>query len=316
MEQMDNLKEIEKKAKKKTKSFLLIGLVLWMGFLFFFLNQSRNEHSLVFAQILPTGWDPIPPVPVIFRKDTTNIDPNVDPNIVVIDSTDIDTSKNLGNRYSLRSFAPSIGNQLSLGSCVSWATAYAGFTIVRRVEENNPALEPYSPLNLYVRYKKHFKEDVCGDGAYTAYALNILKRKGCSLFKNFRNRCDTDVEVEKVYNDKLYSYDQISPRDLTSLKTSISSKRPVVISIPCYENCWSNAVLQNGVWSGYYSGAENGGHAMCVIGFDDNKGGGAFEVMNSWGEDWGDNGFFWITYDDFTKHVNDCYALIGRNVRK
>ena len=313
---MDNLKEIEKKAKKKTKSFLLIGLVLWMGFLFFFLNQSRNEHSLVFAQILPTGWDSIPPVPVIFRKDTTNIDPNVDPNIVVIDSTDIDTSKNLGNRYSLRSFAPSIGNQLSLGSCVSWATAYAGFTIVRRVEENNPALEPYSPLNLYVRYKKHFKEDVCGDGAYTAYALNILKRKGCSLFKNFRNRCDTDVEVEKVYNDKLYSYDQISPRDLTSLKTSISSKRPVVISIPCYENCWSNAVLQNGVWSGYYSGAENGGHAMCVIGFDDNKGGGAFEVMNSWGEDWGDNGFFWITYDDFTKHVNDCYALIGRNVRK
>jgi len=312
MEQMDNLKEIEKKAKKKTKSFLLIGLVLWMGFLFFFLNQSRNEHSLVFAQILPTGWDPIPPVPVIFRKDTTNIDPNVDPNIVVIDSTDIDTSKNLGNRYSLRSFAPSIGNQLSLGSCVSWATAYAGFTIVRRVEENNPALEPYSPLNLYVRYKKHFKEDVCGDGAYTAYALNILKRKGCSLFKNFRNRCDTDVEVEKVYNDKLYSYDQISPRDLTSLKTSISSKRPVVISIPCYENCWSNAVLQNGVWSGYYSGAQNGGHAMCVIGFDDNKGGGAFEVMNSWGEDWGDNGFFWITYDDFTKHVNDCYALIGK----
>jgi len=309
---MDNLKEIEKKAKKKTKSFLLIGLVLWMGFLFFFLNQSRNEHSLVFAQILPTGWDPIPPVPVIFRKDTTNIDPNVDPNIVVIDSTDIDTSKNLGNRYSLRSFAPSIGNQLSLGSCVSWATAYAGFTIVRRVEENNPALEPYSPLNLYVRYKKHFKEDVCGDGAYTAYALNILKRKGCSLFKNFRNRCDTDVEVEKVYNDKLYSYDQISPRDLTSLKTSISSKRPVVISIPCYENCWSNAVLQNGVWSGYYSGAQNGGHAMCVIGFDDNKGGGAFEVMNSWGEDWGDNGFFWITYDDFTKHVNDCYALIGK----
>ncbi len=51
---------------------------------------------------------------------------------------------------------------------------------------------------------------------------------------------------------------------------------------------------------------------MCVIGFDDNKGGGAFEVMNSWGEDWGNNGFFWITYDDFTKHVNDCYALIGK----
>ncbi len=53
MEHMNNLKDIEKKAKKKTKSFILIGLVLWMGFLFFFLNQSRNEHSLVFAQKVP-----------------------------------------------------------------------------------------------------------------------------------------------------------------------------------------------------------------------------------------------------------------------
>ena len=45
---------------------------------------------------------------------------------------------------------------------------------------------------------------------------------------------------------------------------------------------------------------------------DDNKGGGDFEVMNSWGTDFGVNGFFWISYADFTKHVNDCYALIGK----
>lgn len=313
--EFEQFKEAEKKAKKKTRMFLFLGLTIWMGFLFFFLNQSRHEHSLVFAQILPNGWDPIPPVPVIFRKDTTNIDPNVDPNIVVIDSTDIDTSKNIGNSYSLKKFAPSVGNQGQLGSCVSWATAYAGFTITRRIEEDNPNLEPYSPLNLYVRYKKHFKEDVCSYGAYTAYALNILKRKGCSLFKNFRNSCNTDVEVEKVYSDKLYSYDQMSPSDLTSIKASLSSKRPVVIGIICYENCWSNAVMQNGVWSGYYSGKNKGGHAMCVVGYDDNKNGGAFEVMNSWGEDWGDNGFFWIKYADFIKHVDDCYSLIGRKVR-
>ena len=150
--------------------------------------------------------------------------------------------------------------------------------------------------------------------AYIVYLSSTTEKspKSMKAFWSIPELDQTDVDEEKVYNDKLYSYDQISPNDLTSLKTSISSKRPVVISIPCYENCWSNAVLQNGVWSGYYSGEMKGGHAMCVIGYDDNKGGGAFEVMNSWGEDWGDNGFFWITYDDFTKHVNDCYALIGK----
>ena len=126
-------RELEKKAKNRTKGFLILGLAFWMGFLFFFLNQSRYEHSLIFAQVLPTGWDPIPPVPIIFRNDTTDIDPNIDPNIVVIDSTELDTSVNISSGYSLIKYAPSVGNQGQLGSCVSWATAYAGFTNVRRI---------------------------------------------------------------------------------------------------------------------------------------------------------------------------------------
>ena len=52
---------------------------------------------------------------------------------------------------------------------------------------------------------------------------------------------------------------------------------------------------------------------MCVIGYDDNKSGGSFEVMNSWGEDWGDKGFFWIKYADFPIHVDECYAMIARS---
>jgi hypothetical protein len=41
-----------------------------------------------------------------------------------------------------------------------------------------------------------------------------------------------------------------------------------------------------------------GGHAMCVVGYDDQKYGGAFEVQNSWGNDWGNGGFFWVRYVD------------------
>jgi len=37
------------------------------------------------------------------------------------------------------------------------------------------------------------------------------------------------------------------------------------------------------------------GHVMCIVGYDDAKG--AFKVRNSWGADWGENGYVWIAYD-------------------
>jgi hypothetical protein len=48
---------------------------------------------------------------------------------------------------------------------------------------------------------------------------------------------------------------------------------------------------------------------MCVVGYDDSKFGGAFEIMNSWGTDWGDKGFIWIRYNDFAKHVRNAVEM-------
>ena len=51
---------------------------------------------------------------------------------------------------------------------------------------------------------------------------------------------------------------------------------------------------------------ENGGHAMCIIAYDDNKFDGAFLVQNSWGEDWGKDGYFWLPYSEITEHDYGC----------
>ena len=39
-------------------------------------------------------------------------------------------------------------------------------------------------------------------------------------------------------------------------------------------------------------------HAVVIIGYDDNKYGGSFRILNSWGENWGENGMGWIRYED------------------
>jgi Papain family cysteine protease len=52
-----------------------------------------------------------------------------------------------------------------------------------------------------------------------------------------------------------------------------------------------------------------GGHCMCIIGYDDRLEGGAFQIMNSWGPDWGENGIAWIRYKDFMHFNKEAYAL-------
>ena len=56
--------------------------------------------------------------------------------------------------------------------------------------------------------------------------------------------------------------------------------------------------------------AKHGRHAMCTIGYDDKKFGGAFEIQNSWGTRYGKGGFIWIRYKDFGEFVYNAIELI------
>lgn len=53
------------------------------------------------------------------------------------------------------------------------------------------------------------------------------------------------------------------------------------------------------------------GHAMTIIGYDDSKygGEGAFEIMNSWGQNWGNKGYVWIRYKDFNRFLTHAYRI-------
>lgn len=48
--------------------------------------------------------------------------------------------------------------------------------------------------------------------------------------------------------------------------------------------------------------------ASVVVGFDENKQ--AFELRMPWGNDWGANGYIWVSYDDFERVAQNGYALL------
>lgn len=49
-----------------------------------------------------------------------------------------------------------------------------------------------------------------------------------------------------------------------------------------------------------------GGHTVLCVGFDRTKK--LFHIMNSWGNDWGDNGYFWMPFSWF-EHSGTTYDL-------
>ena len=74
----------------------------------------------------------------------------------------------------------------------------------------------------------------------------------------------------------------------------------------CYSGSRAYDYDLNSNYTGWEEGAEKpkADHAVTIVGWDDAKetqdaeNPGAFLVMNSWGTDWGDEGLFWISYND------------------
>jgi C1A family cysteine protease len=51
-------------------------------------------------------------------------------------------------------------------------------------------------------------------------------------------------------------------------------------------------------------GEASGGHAVLCVGFDSDKK--LFRIMNSWGNDWKDKGFFWLPFSWFERSGTTC----------
>jgi hypothetical protein len=94
---------------------------------------------------------------------------------------------------------------------------------------------------------------------------------------------------------------------LNNVKEALNHEYPVVIGVELRKSFNKEQMKGTGLWKPTNDEKAEGHHAMCVIGYDDTKFGGSFEVMNSYGADFGDNGFVWIRYADFKKYVKEAY---------
>jgi C1A family cysteine protease len=231
---------------------------------------------------------------------------------------------------SLRQFAPTPRNQGEQSSCVGWSTCYSARTILEAVAKGvQPNSTPFSPAYIY----NQIHEGGCMNGSFINDALDKMKAEGVlplSQFPYSENACNrrpTSSERQQAGNYRIKGYNRLTNGqsfdiDITAMKQNLAKGAPVLIAMPVGGSFY-NGVGSDGLWnptgrdydklemfrSGDYDRSGLGGHAMCVIGYDNDKFGGAVEIQNSWGPDFGDRGFFWMKYKDFESFCMEAYGL-------
>jgi hypothetical protein len=231
-----------------------------------------------------------------------------------------DPTKNpLPESANLQKYAPTPGDQGHQGSCVAWSSAYGARTILEaaRTGEDPNSLR-FSPSFLY----NQIGMDGC-QGSYIVKAMDFMTRRGSVAYDRFPYS-DQDCsrqpsqqllsEAEQFRmrgSNRLTKGDRTDVIDLRAIKENLSQGAPVVIGM-MVGGSYMQPMMGQDVWT---PNAEDrslmgfGGHAQCVVGYDDAKYGGAFLIMNSWGPQWGNNGFAWVRYRDFSYFVREAYGL-------
>jgi C1A family cysteine protease len=231
-----------------------------------------------------------------------------------------DNVKNpIPNSVSLLKYAPKRLNQDKQGSCVDWYSSYAARNILQaRMTGKNPRNVAFSPSFLY----NQIALANC-QGTYLSEAMKTLKEVGDLPFTQFSydetscKKLPSSSEKNNASSYKIKGYNRLTvdgdkyKTDMLAIKQNLAQGAPVLIGM-MVGGTFMKEMEGEKVWlptEDDYSQSVFGGHAMCVIGYDDFLEGGAFQIMNSWGEEWGEKGIGWVRYEDFNTFTKEAYGL-------
>lgn len=198
----------------------------------------------------------------------------------------------------LRSKCSPIEDQRDLGACT-------GHAIVGALEYlENVEREDFVRLSrLFVYYNERLLEDTTQSdaGAQIADGIRVISSYGVckeTLWpydtKKFRQRPDGASYAEAL-DHKAVEYSAVDQTE-EHLIAVLAGRRPIVFGIMVYASFESDEVAKTGIVPMPQPNEKcMGGHAVLIVGYDRTKR--MFLVRNSWGTDWGIEGYFWLPFD-------------------
>lgn len=231
----------------------------------------------------------------------------------IINKTNTNTNNSLYKKFKayeffsdipyidLRNRCPKIYNQGNLGSCTANALAF-GYEYTELMEKDNIKESIEIPSRLFIYYNERKIEHTIDEdsGAELYVGVSTLKNIGVcneSLWKYDINKFKQKphescyIEAKNHTIDKFYAIEQ----RICQLKAALIQGFPVIFGFIVYKSFMTEKVKKTGIMSLPLENDEIiGGHAVAAVGFDDKNQ--RFIIRNSWGENWGDHGYFYMPY--------------------
>jgi Papain family cysteine protease/Domain of unknown function (DUF4384) len=216
----------------------------------------------------------------------------------------------LPDSFDLSHRFPTAGSQGNQGSCVSWAVAYGVRSYYDfKLNNNRPDSRfAFSPSFIYNQIKGGNKN--CDAGSSITAALNLVRDQGVPRISDFPyvdSNCSKQPTPDiksRAAQYKIRDWKAIPTGDLESIKGELYRGNPVVVGMivsSSFEDLRGRNIFND------EKSQPSGGHAMVITGYDDKRR--AFRLFNSWGTNWGENGFGWVGYRAMALRGKEFYTV-------
>ncbi|WP_163569114.1 C1 family peptidase [Fodinicola feengrottensis] len=201
----------------------------------------------------------------------------------------------------LREHCPAVYDQGHLGSCTANAIGGAlQFDQIRQQETD------FAPSRLFIYYSEREVEGTVGSdsGAMIRDGIKCVNKLGAPPETDWAYDITkfTQKPPQQAYDDaakhQALKYQRVT-QTVDDMKGCLASGLPFVFGFSVYESFESPDVAKTGDAPMPAKGEKLlGGHAVLAVGYDDATS--RFLVRNSWGDGWGQQGYFTLPYDYLT----------------
>ena len=225
----------------------------------------------------------------------------------------VSAKKVLPQEVDTRKFCTPSENQTVTSSCVGQASA----SDIEQCDNRDGGFSEVSALFIYWCARERQGWENRDEGCFIRDAVKSMASTGVASQKTWPfdpkkvNTKPSDAAFEDAKNKIIGEYYRIdTPNRLYKMKYALASGYPVIFGISVYESFESNDATKTGVIP---VPTENerllGGHAIKAVGYRN----GFIIFQNSWGTEWGDNGFGYLP-EVFIKddNLSDDYWVITK----
>jgi len=219
--------------------------------------------------------------------------------------------RQLPPNVDLRSYMTPVENQGNSNSCTANAMAGAYEYLTNRILGQSADVS-----RLFIYYNARELDGDCSQdqGTYLKSCVKVLRKHGACSENTWSFNLDQILEQppKKAYKEAANFRVEDAARveiDLHTMQSCLAEGYPFAFGLQLFSSFQQAGSTGLVPMPDPDNEKHDGGHAMLCVGYSDVDQ--VFIVRNSWGTDWGEQGYCYIPYDYMTKPdlIHDCWTI-------